>query len=230
MKKQNEDGVKLQAKYRRRRPVRGLAPKQKKAVNELIDKKLSKAPEKKRFDYVDSTETISPYGFGYLQDISLIPQDVTVSGRTGNQVTPTHIGVRFDYHARNGVSLDSFMNRVVVFQWRPDTSSEAPSISDLLASSNYIAGFWNSQDAGQFQILYDERFHLFGITGSSDFSRVMDISIPEKIKGLKPIRFNTGSTAGENHIFLMVLNDDNNVSVAYPQMRNLFTRIKYTDM
>lgn len=231
MKLQNADGVKLQTRRKRRyNPRKGLSVKQQKAVRAIVDKKFETKPEKKRFDYVDASETISPFGSGYVQDITEISQGTSVDSRVGAQIKLSHIGIRFLLHAKAAQSLDAFMARVLVVQWRPDTASEPLGLVDLLASTNYIAGFFQAQDAGQFKVLYDERFQMSGSTDTGDYSRVMDISIKGDTKGLQPVRYNTGANTGENHIYLIVLNDDNNVSVAYPVMRNLFSRIRYTDM
>lgn len=206
-------------------------------VKAIAKQVVAAAPEKKNWDVLDSTEAISPTGNGWLVHLTNVPSAATgATGptdntRVGNEITISYLGIRGMYIAFQNPEYGHVYNaRVLVFQWYGDTSVDAPSIEKILATPNYINGFYRRESAGKYKILYDQRMIMSSHGASDANAHLIDISISGSTKGLrKTIHFNDYAPTGTNHIYLMVLNDTPDAPNP-PYFDNLYSRLLFTDM
>jgi hypothetical protein len=198
----------------------------------MIDRAVNKRPERKYFDTTSSIITVQPFATTIPIQLNSITLGNTVNTRVGNKVTPVNLAIRCLYGVNFSAAGDPPVNaRVIVFQWHPDTQSADPDMADIIGNTNAINGFFNTNTAGQFSVLFDERFCLENPTYQSSGGnsvRLFDISIPRD--KLRQMEFNGSGTSGRETLWLMFLHDSQNLSGYYPQVRRLETRLRYVDL
>jgi hypothetical protein len=92
--------------------------------------------------------------------------------------------------------------RLVIFKWIPSNSSDVPSLSELTnaTSSDVVIGGWLQYKPSRFQILRDMLFKLDTLAHP-----IKDFSF--KVRVNSKLDFDTGSTTGRNHIYMMYVTD-----------------------
>ena len=219
-------GHQAKKKYKKKSKKKNLTRKD---VYEIAHSVVDAKPERKNFDYVNPGLIVPPGTNGLIFDLTDLTNGTTDITRIGNEITLEYLGLRFFYRQLSTSSMIICNARVLVFQWYPDTAVDSPAISSILASTNYINGFFNRENSGQYKVLYDQRMLLQNEPTSDNFSHLIDISLSSDIKGLrKTIHYNDSATTGTNHIFCMIVNDTTDATYR-PLTDHIYSRLIYTD-
>jgi hypothetical protein len=158
----------------------------------------------------------------YIVDLSAVTQGQSGAQRTGDQLYPTSLLLRFNLWNNTGVTSNLVCNwRILIFQYKGDSSvAGKPTIADLLQTNPANAGttygsFSNYDidyrrictmhwDSGLIQTVGN---HGQVVTGSPSFG---EWCIVEKVVPLgrdRIVDFFTGTTTGYNHLFMAVTTD-----------------------
>lgn len=218
--------------YRRKkkRPYRlkgkGLTPKQKMQVTQLVTKTVK--PEMKHHD-TSPVATLMSYAAPYLVDICQMIQDNTDTTRNGDLVLLQKIycKFRFLYPVQPAATADAAaVGRVIIFQWREDNASAVPVVTDILqnnASPDDIIRPYTLDKNSKYRVLKDVTFALT----RQDPIQLIDIYIDTKFS--KNLQYTNSTQTGVNHIYVMVLCDDNvGFGTELPEFV-MRARIRYTD-
>lgn len=216
---------KYKKRYNRKKPV------SRSEVRAIAKAVVEAKPERKNYDYVDLSQIIYPYNTNpWVLDLTEVTQGSTDTTRVGNEITFEYLGIRALLRYNPSASVESFNARVLVFQWYPDTAVDTPTNVSILASTNYIQGYFNRENSGQYKVLFDQRMVMQNDSASPNAEHLIDIAIPKSTKGLrKTLHFNDANTTGTNHIFMTVLCDTAD-GVDGPLMDHTYSRFIFTDM
>lgn len=132
--------------------------------------------------------------------ITAIPQDDSVSGRTGNSILLSYVFIR-GFLAVNASATSTLM-RVLLVQDTQQIGDTTPGYTDVLNSSSTVANM-NLSTVGRFQILMDKNFWL-------DTGNFKTYKIQKYFKINQHVRYNgTASTdIQKNGIYLMLCSSE----------------------
>jgi hypothetical protein len=165
----------------------------------------------------------------FLVDLTAVTQGVSGAQRVGDHLYAQHLRMMFTLTNGSGATSNlQVVWRIFVFQYLGDSAVAAkPIISDFLqtnpANAGTTYGAFSNYDIDydrQYVMLYDS----LGIqtTGNHGLAVVSGTEMGEykhvdKVVSLaradRNISYYTGSTAGPNHIFLLVTTDSANITV-----------------
>lgn len=194
-----------------------LNTRQKKEVKLILAKNM----ELKSFDNIGSA---SPDTAGVIAKWFSIPQGSGNAQRIGNDITGTHIELRYD------ITLSDSYNkvRVIIFQWALDDGVDVPTVPDILylGTGNYFNALYSFDNRDKFKILHDRRYLLeatsVGTTSTPLSSPTYKLKIPHK-----QLKFNgAGATTGRFMIYQLTISDS--VAVPHPSV-NTNVRLVYRD-
>jgi len=175
--------------------------------------------------FVDTNNTVSIFSTGSIlaPGLTNIGQGVGVSQRTGDTVFYKKLFLNYTIDAQNS---DIFSNgRVIVFQWKPNTTLLAPTVADILQTTSMYS-MYDWQNSNQYIIIYDKIHSLAGLatapsaSGNQNFFGSISLS-----KALKRVEFTTAAAGGSNQLFLLIIGDS--VLAPFPTF-TYQTRITYS--
>jgi hypothetical protein len=131
-------------------------------------------------------------------DVTSIAAGTNVSQRVGAQILMRSVRVCGSWVVGDPTQLC----RLVVFKWFPSNSSDVPSISELMtpSASDIVIGGWLQYKPSRFHILYDRLFKLDTLAHP-----IKDFNFTVRVNS--KLDYDTGSTTGRNHIYLMYVTD-----------------------
>lgn len=202
-----------------------LSKKQKSQVKSIVNKNL----EKKYYIAANGTTAVSPGPT--LNPIDLLAPTQGTSDndqRIGDAIKLKSAEIRMSLRTSK---TDEFI-RVIVFQYKGDSSLAAPVLTDLLQSTSavndaaFISSYTNDKKrAGRFHVLHD-RVHFMGTNGDDGCPRNVAVSKRLNLKfASKDVSFMNGGVEGQNKIYMYVLTD----AVTTPLLLNYYAKIRYTD-
>jgi len=146
------------------------------------------------------------------QDLTLVPQDDTDTGRDGDRLTLKTIHLKFSLIKNLSSLATSEYIRVFVFQWKPNTTNLAPTTAQLFLNDPVSGGIscrsnWIVDNKGQFTVLYDRMFRMQGLvaTASASIAQWHTKRLYKRFN--KTLQYNAGTTAGSGHIFFGTISD-----------------------
>jgi len=219
-----------------RRGVRGISRRQ-------IQRVVAGMAEAKYWDLVEQAivNTASmPYDASpNLYKLTGMAQSFAGNGRIGDRCRGSSLEIKFAIAPAYSTSQTTFMTwRFIVFIWKDDTS---PLQADLLAdlACTYVGGPvlapLNHERKVKRKLLLDDMFcaqddHSSGFVKTWNTPMIKKYYIPlKKLKNnLNVVNFQTASTTGVNHVYLMVVTNNSSVANGWPY--TITTRYNYIDM
>lgn len=206
--------------FNRRKYARKKFPRRKYTRAAITNKRIAKVAKRavrriaeKKF-YLRE-EIVAVTNSGVLYDLSNTTQGDTVDLREGDKIIPTSL--ELDWYT---VIADStqFM-RVIVFRWKNNDASDAPSISKLFQDVTYpYMAPYIHDTRDQFDILCDVRYTL---------DSYHPVKLQKKVCSLaKPIHYNQGQTSGLGKIYIYLISDS---SVSIHPTIVFYSKLNYTD-
>ncbi len=202
-------------RFRRKATKRGNTFAEK--VNIVVDRKA----EKKRFPVFDISSAIQ--AAGTIVDWTQIAQGDSEGQRDGSIIQP--ITLEFDYEVRMGTGDVTNMTRVMLIQWKQDSSAVLPTMGTIYEdaiNTPPLSPYSFNKFPGNFRILYDRVHYLSDDSNVSVGRRVKltQRNLPTKIK------FNNTLNSGRNKIYLIFWSD----STVIPHPNIIYSgMLKYVD-
>jgi len=199
-------------RFTRKRTFRRKAPNVRAIVHSILDAQTESK-------YLDSTITHSPQSAISIQDVTPIVQGIAADQRIGEHVSPRWY--QFNGILQFNISGLFHTVRIMVIQWREDSSLSSPSSSALLEHVTGVETVVSPLRIApnlKFNVLYDRRFHVSSVDRKQQFIKI-------NIPGTKDIEFNGSATTGRNHIFLCTWSD---AAALLPTLDGFF-RMMYKD-
>lgn len=197
---------------------RHLSQAQKTDVNAIAKRIVRRYDELKFKDVYDSTAAVQSSSLAAARGLLGVAQGVGDTQRVGDQLYLTSIQINLQLT----VSSTQVM-RLIIFKWKPLTTSYVPTLQDILNSpSNTAVGpvYMKRIDTAQeFTILYDKAW-AFQVANVSN--RIIRINLSKK---LGKVQFDAGTTDGLHKIYYFLLTD-----VSAANTVSMYTRIRYKDM
>jgi len=208
----------------RRSGMRPLNPKQKEEVKSIVKRKL----EINYLNYIPAA--MSLFNTPFINDItSAISQGITDNQRIGDQLEGINLEMRVHLYLPTSATLGFYFSRIIIFQWRVDTTSVVPTAPDILllgtgGTVNYTS-LYNHDKRSLYKIMYDRTFCQNGVcpdsmTSNGAIYTRKFLKIPHKV-----ISYDSVTTTGIHHIYLMVLGSGTSSSDC--SKLNLAAKLKY---
>lgn len=158
--------------------------------------------------------------YGVLHDLTPVNQGSTDTDRIGDQLTLRSVAIR-GYAQGSSVSTYNVM-RMVLFQWKPNSTPAVGDIMNVLANTNAPNSFskWDLKE--QYNVLKDWRILLRG----TDYQAQLFYHKISGKKLRKKLQFVAGGNSSNNRVYLLVVTDDG--ASPYPGI-TYQSRITYTD-
>lgn len=169
--------------YRRRRPA--------------LRQQIAKMTESK---YLHATYSGTQSDTATITALTMPNQGDAIGSRDGDEVLWTSIRGTLSVAAADNTNVIRF----ILFQWHPDTATEVPAASTVLASaSTPISPFIPIRlKRSKFSVLYDRT-----ITVSSNGNAAKTLPISVGLKKFRKTVFNQGELGGKNLIYFLILSD-----------------------
>lgn len=192
-------------RYPKKRYVKkAKVPKVSKATKAYVKEALVDNKEL-NWALIDVSTQALGYDLPFLAQWSSIAQGGTTSQREGDRIEPVKLIMNFDMYF-GGVA--QAVSRVIIFQWKPDTAVDAPSLAKILSvtATNYayLSPYVQTRVLrSKFKVLYDRTFDNQNSIANSSYTYQVELT---KFSA-KYITYNTGTTTGKNQIFIVGLSD-----------------------
>jgi len=178
-------------------------------MSRTIDKKIKKAEKKhEELKFLETSQTaFSVSSTPTLQNLSVVPQGVTVTTRVGDSLEVKALELKYFLYQVN-VNIVTTV-RVIVFFWRPNVTLLAPLASTVLQATGgtQVTAFPSFDYRTQFKFIYDETHSMAGIVASpTGISSVSSFKITLTNMAKKQI-YSPGSTGSNNALYIMFMSD-----------------------
>lgn len=152
-----------------------------------------------------------------IADVATVPQSAGAStdqSRVGDELYLRSFQIRYAFIAADAYNIC----RLIVFQWHQDDS---PLADDILADITYgVMSPYRKDTKGHYTILMDN-VHVVDTNNPAEYRKKF---ISRGFK--KKIRYDAGSTTGQNKIFFLHVSDSS--AVTHPSLR-IETQINFMD-
>lgn len=188
-------------------------------VQALVAKAISARAEKKYF--LDNQTAQSMTYSGAVYDLSEVPQGDDDVSRDGDSLYIRSVRV-LGRMANAGGAVNHI--RVIVFQWRDDSTPTASSvlIPGYLGTVLAPLSLYTHDQRRKYNVMYDKKFTL-DTSGKSTVLFDTGYLFPTT----KKISFTSGTTTGNDKLWLLVVSDT--ASATYPAL-NYVSRLTFNDM
>lgn len=180
-----------------------------KAVKKYVQKRIEHDAEDHYFDVTASQGAggANYSSAGTVEVLSAVAQGDSYSGRTGEQINPKSLMIRF--YAQGNPSWTNPSNlRVIVFQDMQIRSSTLPTVADILETTSYISDINHiAVNAKRFRILMDRHVVLDPTAANlyADGSGI-NFNLSRKLNG-KITYTNSSTGTQKGNIFMLVISD-----------------------
>jgi hypothetical protein len=165
-------------------------------IRSIVRSEIVRMKQLKWFDVYSGVTSIT--NVPTFVDTTSIAIGVNVSQRVGAEILMKSLRISGSWVVGDPTQLA----RLVVFKWFPSNSSDVPSLSELTTATgnDVVIGGWLKYEPSRFQILHDQLFKMDTLAHPiKDFT--FNVRINSKLD------YDTGSTTGRNHIYLMYVTD-----------------------
>jgi len=168
-------------------------PVTKQQVRQMIQSVVAEDMEEK---YLVTTTNDTLSTAPVLHDLALVPQGVGDSNRVGDTLTQVLLEMRVIL--QRPLSTAACVFRISIIQWMPATVPSAAAL--FFGGGTNLLVPWYKDTSQQFRVLYDR------IVPSQDSDSLIDgnVVIVNELKLSSDMQFQSGSTSGTNHIYLVV--------------------------
>lgn len=215
-------------KRRNRFAKKGLTPKQRKAVNSMIQTNNNKILEKKHWD-TEGTELsiVSTYTNTSTYDLFSPPSGNLDTERIGDMVTLRSIFLRYNLEYNENSSYVNMTVRVMIVQWLQDSNTTGdPSPTEFIQNLTGLHDSYNPRKIdknSKHNILYD-KFHELN---RYDIASTTEVWIDTRFR--KKVKFTQAATSGVGKIYLVVLHGDTAAIPADNPNISYRSRVRYFD-
>jgi hypothetical protein len=131
-------------------------------------------------------------------DVTSIAAGTNISQRVGAEILMRSLRISGSWVVGDPTQLA----RLVVFKWIPSNSSDVPSLSELTTATgnDVVIGGLLQYKPSRFQILHDQLWKLDTLAHP-----IKDFTFTVRINS--KLDYDTGSTTGRNHIYMMYVTD-----------------------
>lgn len=210
--------------------------KQKKTITKVVKKILRKEQELK-FHTVDQAATPIFVGSNFNSILTAIPQNITDSGRVGDELDLTSCNIRgsLSWFADVGNGQNCAI-RLIVYQYKPNNGLLPPSLARLLnndsTGSPNVSSHQVIDHQADYHILVDRTYTmaaLFAAAGTLPDSskRFFNIWVPMK-KVYKKLQYDSALLGHNNALYLAVFCDHPVAAVGDPNI-TFQARLRFTD-
>lgn len=169
-------------------------------VKTMINKSMNKRMEKKY--HMEQDDSATPSYAGTVVDITEPAQGDGDITRDGDEIYLRSINVK------GFVRLADSTNqvRIILFQWRGDTATDPPAVTQVLSSSQVstalapVAKYYHDGRA-LYRIIYDKVFNLDAGNPQQLFNTGY-LRLP-----FRKARFNAAATTGTDHVHMLLISD-----------------------
>jgi hypothetical protein len=162
---------------------------------------------KQKQKYWDVTYGISLVVGGAISDLTAIAQNVSVTGRTGDNCTINKFILNIDLEAINADIFST--SRLIFFQWKPNSALVTPAVSSVLQSAAPTS-MYNFAFSNQYVVLHDIVVAHCGVAAAPTTSGHIVFFGPIQLnkKNFSPrIEFSTAATTGANKLYMLSITD-----------------------
>jgi hypothetical protein len=186
----------MDKKQRKNRKVNSQGVRNSNKVRAVVRSEILGLKQLKWFDVYSGTASIT--NVPVFTDITSVAIGTGVSQRVGAEILARTVRISGSWVVGDPTQLARF----VVFRWIPSNSSDVPSLSELTTATgnDVVIGGWLQYKPSRFQILKDKLFKLDALAHP-----IKDFTFTVKLNS--KLSFDTGSTTGRNHIYLMYVTD-----------------------
>jgi hypothetical protein len=175
--------------------------------------------------FVDVSQSANITNTGaVLSGMTNVSQGVGVSQRTGDTIFMSKCYINYSINAANADVYS--LARIIIFQWKPNSSFAVPTPSDILQVVDPY-GMYNWQFSNQYNILYDQVHFLSGTgsapTASSNQGYFGNLDIS---RITKKVEFSPAVAFGANELYILIISDS--AVIPFPTL-NIRTRIVYSE-
>lgn len=189
-----------------------------KAVKKSVQRSIARTEELKFKDIYDNVAAVQSAALVAARPLVTSAQGAQDTQRIGDQIFITSVQINLQL----SVSATQVM-RLIVFKWKPLTTSYLPTLADILNSpTNTAVGpvYMKRIDTQQeFTILYDKCYPMQVANVSN---RLIRINLSKK---LGKAQFDAGTTDGLHKLYYFLLTD-----VAASNTVSMYNRIRYKDL
>ncbi len=194
-----------------------------------LKRRIAAATEIK-YEDVNTTNAgpVSMVDTASIANLAQIAQGAGLVQRVGQQVTAKRLHVKYHVMANSGSTSSAVTARVIIVQYKKQSSSSTPSLAKIL--ENYATGTgaaWSplsftNQFKENFNLLYDK---LHAVDNVTNKSVIRQFSIPLNFK----IAYNGSATTDieKNGIYMFMLSD--RAAGTYPPDIHYGVRLDFTD-
>lgn len=216
------------ARTTRRGAHSGLSAGQRKQVHRIINRKS----ETNYFDRTQEDQEVNTSNL-LVNLTNAISQGDGEGERVGDKIDLRYLRISGDFVTKvAGSGTASTLNdiRHIVFRWKPDNGTDAPTVAQILEDTATLPIHSPYQqdpsERRKFTILYDRHFTLQSRSLGGRDHRDFYITVPAKKLG--KICFNSGITTGTGMIYMLLIGNqatgDNAVLLDYA------SQVQYKDM
>jgi hypothetical protein len=169
---------------------------EKNKIRSLVRSEIVGMKQIKWFDVYSGVTSIT--NVPTFVDVTSIAAGTNISQRVGAEILFRSLRVSGSWVVGDPTQLA----RLVVFKWHPSNSSDVPSLSELTTATgnDVVIGGWLQYKPSRFQILHDQLFKLDTLAHP-----VKDFTFTVRVNSR--LDYDTGSTTGRDHIYLMYVTD-----------------------
>lgn len=200
-----------------------------KVAKQVVKQQLKKAEEIK-YHVTNNNLFINQVAAGVLHDLSITSQGASDIQRIGDKIRLKSLNINYDIRA---VASETYV-RVMVIQWREDSTTSTPTLSSVLQTPAYSGGQiepilstlqHDGVKMGKFTVLYDRVHNLkFNAQFGQPEKQIVNKKISLKYAA-KHLQYLNGTSAGTNKLYMLMTSSDplNNADM------RLHTKLTYTD-
>ncbi len=97
----------------------------------------------------------------------LIPENTSPSGRIGRKIVVKSIGFRMHITLANSTLPDHDLLRIIILIDKQCNGAQ-PAVSDILQNANTATAFYNLQNSGRFEVIFNKYYNLFSRAGAGN--------------------------------------------------------------
>lgn len=211
---------------------RKLNKRQKKQVKRLIGN-----VQEVKFDITSIATTGVISTTPIIEGHTLPPQNVTDGGRIGDEIYLKSFEYKLMVQKDGASANASDVLRVIVFQWKPNSTVLAPTaaqilLTDPITTAVNVRSYFQQDYKDQYRILSDRVWKMTGTynVGTGAFNESCNqyhhVRVPLK-KAHKSVQFTAATNAGANRLYILLIG--NIASGSAPPTYQLVSHTRFTD-
>lgn len=208
---------------RKKKSTNALSRREKAAVGAIVDKRLAKELELKKFDKVLNLAIGTDWTATGTFPLTEVTQGDSASSRDGDHVTPKSLFLRYEVRAADATNAI----RVIIWRQNLNSATVGPRLLNIMQYTTTVATDIYSpyivhSEFAKFKILSDKNYVLTQGTDNQVIIEEMYFDLSRQPQ----LNFNQGANTGEYQYFISFLNDSG--AITHPSLKG-WSRFRYTD-